>query len=155
DHERTLRSALDSITPSDGPTRVVEAVALARRLLSGSEKLKKVVVISDGSFDQAAALAQEPDIEFITIGKKTGNWGITRLQAPRSLLDPIGYEILVEVSNASDEPASFRLELDLDNDPIDVVPMNLPAGGRSVHVFEKTSAEGGRLRASIDHKDAL
>ncbi len=91
----------------------------------------------------------------ISLGKKTGNVGITRLQARRSLLDPIGYEILVEVANASDEPASFRLELDLDEDPIDVVPMNLAAGERSVHVFEKTSAEGGRLHASIDRSDSL
>jgi hypothetical protein len=35
------------------------------------------------------------------------------------------------------------------------VPMNLAPGERSVHVFEKTSAEGGRLRASIDHADSL
>ncbi len=155
DHERTLRTALSSITPGDGPTRVEEAVALARRLLSGSEKMRKVVILSDGSFDRAAPLAREENVEFIAIGKKTGNCGITRLQARRSLLDPIGYEILVEVLNASDEAASFRLELDLDDDPIDVVPMNLAAGQRSVHVFEKTSAEGGRLRASIDRKDAL
>jgi hypothetical protein len=155
DHERTLRDALNSITPSDGPTRVTEAVALARRLLSGSEKMRRVVVLTDGSFDHAAELAHEENVELISIGKKTGNCGITRLQARRSLLDPIGYEILVEVANASDEPASFRLELDLDDDPIDVVPMNLTPGERSVHVFEKTSAEGGRLKASIDRNDSL
>ncbi len=112
-------------------------------------------ILSDGSFDHAGDLAREENVELISIGKKTGNCGITRLQARRSLLDPIGYEILVEVTNASDEPASFRLELDLDDDPIDVVPMNLAAGERSVHVFEKTSAEGGRLRASIDRNDSL
>ena len=67
------------------------------------------------------------NVELISIGEKTGNVGITRLQARRSLLDPIGYEILVEVANASDDPASFRLELDLDDDPIDVVPLNLAA----------------------------
>jgi von Willebrand factor type A domain/Aerotolerance regulator N-terminal len=155
DHERTLRTALDSIIANDGPTRVAEAVALARRLLSGSEKTRRVVVLSDGSFDGAADLSRAEDVELISVGKKTGNAGITRLQARRSLLDPIGYEILVEVANASDEAASFRLELDLDDDPIDVVPMNLAAGERSVHVFEKTSAEGGRLRASIDRADSL
>ncbi len=155
DHERTLRAALDSVNASDGPTRVTDAVALARRLLSGSEKMRRVVILSDGSFDHAGDLAREENVELISIGKKTGNCGITRLQARRSLLDPIGYEILVEVANASDEPASFRLELDLDDDPIDVVPMNLSAGERSVHVFEKTSAEGGRLRASIDRNDSL
>jgi len=44
DHQRTLRTALQSIAATEGPTRVTESVALARRLLSGSEKLRKVVV---------------------------------------------------------------------------------------------------------------
>ena len=155
DHERTLRSALDSITPSDGPTRISEAVALARRLLSGTEKTRRVVVVSDAAFEGAADLARQEDVDLISIGRKTGNAGITRLQARRSLLDPVGYEILVEVVNASDEAASFRLELDLDDDPIDVVPLTLAAVERSVLVFEKTSAEGGRLRASIDRADSF
>jgi hypothetical protein len=155
DHERTLRAAIDSIGSSDGPTRIAEAVALARRLLSGSEKMHRVVVLSDGAFPGAAELARQENVEWITIGGKTGNVGITRFQARRSLLDPIGYEILVEVSNASDQPASFRLELDLGDDPIDVVPLSLSPGERSVQVFEKTSDEGGRLRASIDRADAL
>jgi von Willebrand factor type A domain/Aerotolerance regulator N-terminal len=104
DHVRTLREALESIGPVDGPTRVVEAVALARRLLSGSEKIRKVMILTDGGFDGAGDLARQNDVELISVGKKTGNVGITRLQARRSLLDPIGYEILVEVCSASDEP---------------------------------------------------
>ena len=155
DHERTLREALESIVPVDGPTRVGGAVALARRLLSDSEKIRKVVILTDGGFEGAGDLARQDDVEWISVGKKTGNVGITRLQARRSLLDPIGYEILVEVCNASDEPVSVRLELDLDDDPIDVVPLNLAPGEKSVQVFEKTSADGGRLRATIDRKDSL
>ncbi len=134
---------------------MVESVALARRLLSGSEKLRKVVVLSDGGFDGAADLLKQEDVNLLTLGKPTGNVGITRLQARRSLLDPIGYEILVEVANSSDESASFRLELDLGDDPIDVVPLTMAPGERSVQMFEKTSAEGGRLRAHIDRADAL
>jgi hypothetical protein len=155
DHERTLIAALDSITPADGPTHITEAVALARRLLSGSEKTPRVVLLTDGGFAGAADLTREPNVELIKFGGKSANVGITRLQARRSLLDPIGYEILVEISNASDEPASLRLELDLDDDPIDVVPLTLTAGERFVQVFEKTSAEGGRLRASIDRADSF
>jgi hypothetical protein len=155
DHQRSLRSALDSIPAADGPTRVFEAVALARRLLSGSDKIRKVVVLTDGAFDKAGELARQEDVELIAVGTKAGNVGITRLQARRSLLDPIGYEILVEVENASDEPASFRLELDLEGDPVDVVPLDLAAGERTVQVFEKTSADGGRLQASIDRADLL
>ena len=155
DHQRTLREALESIAPVDGPTRVDEAVALARRLLSGSEKIRKVVILSDGGFEGAADLARQDDVDWIGLGKKTGNVGITRLQARRSLLDPIGYEILVEVANFSDEAVAVRLELDLDDDPIDVVPLNLAPGEKNVQVFEKTSADGGRLRATIDRADGL
>jgi len=155
DHQRTLKTALESIEATDGPTRVDHAVTLARRLLSGTEKVRKVVVLTDGGFEGAAELARQEDVDLIKLGTKTSNVGITRLQARRSLLDPIGYEILVEVVNASDEPASFRLELDLDDDPIDVVPLTLPAGERTVQVFEKTSGDGGRLRAHIDRVDSL
>jgi hypothetical protein len=45
------------------------------------------------------------------------------------------------------------LELDLEDDPIDVVPLNLKPGERNVQVFEKTSADGGRLRANLDRDD--
>lgn len=155
DHQRTLREAIDAATPTDGPTRVDEAVALARRLLSGGPPGRGVVVVSDGGFDGAAALSKQPDVEMVAIGGKAANLGVTRLQARRSLLDPIGYEILVEVSNASDEPAECRLELDLDDEPVDVVPLQLKPGERSVQVFEKTSADGGLLRAKLDRGGAL
>jgi hypothetical protein len=156
DHQRTLREAIDTIAPADGPTRITDAVALARRLLSGSEKSRKAIVLTDAGFEGAADLARQDDIDLIMMGgKETGNVGITRLQARRSLVDPIGYEILVEVVSYSKEPVSCRLELDLADDPIDVVPLTLNPGEPSVQLFEKTSAEGGKLRARIDRADAL
>ena len=91
-------------------------------------------------------LAQAPDVEVAPVGQSTGNVGITRFQVRRSLLDPIGYEILVEVVNCSDEPVECRLELDLNGDVVDVVPLKLEPDGRWAQVFEKTSADGGRLR---------
>lgn len=154
-HQRTLRQTLDSLEPSDGPTSVGEAVELARRLISSAEN-GRVVVISDGCFEGATALAGAKDVELVAVGARTPNVGLTRFQVRRSLLDPIGYEILAEVQNASDAPASCRLELDLAGDVIDVVPLNLKPGEVWVHVFEKTSAEGGLLSARIEHDgDAL
>ncbi len=38
DHQSTLREAIDKIPATDGPTRVKEAVELARRLLVGPEE---------------------------------------------------------------------------------------------------------------------
>ena len=68
DHQRTLREALDSIAASDGPTRVAEAVTLARRLLSGSERCA-------GSSSSPTAGSMAPpswpartDVELIALG---------------------------------------------------------------------------------------
>jgi hypothetical protein len=151
---RTLHEALDGVSASDGPTRVVEAVALARRLIS-KQPNGRVIVLTDGCFEGAEKLAANDDVELVAVGARTNNIGLTRFQVRRSLLDPIGYEILAEVFNASDEPVECRLEIELDGDVVDVVPLTLAAGEIWNRVFEKTSAEGGRMTAKLDHDDAL
>src|SRR5262249_12734012 len=60
-HHRTLQSALEAVPPTDGPTRVAEAVALARRLLADQHN-GKVIVLSDGCFPDADRLAESPDV---------------------------------------------------------------------------------------------
>src|SRR5262249_21181906 len=65
-HQRSLRAALESIPPSDGPTRVKEALALARRLLADARN-HQVVVLTDAAFPDAPALlgAKNGDVETI------------------------------------------------------------------------------------------
>ena len=160
-HQRTLRDELAKIAPTDGPTRVKEAVELARRLLAdqGDPKAKgraSVIVLTDGGFDDSAKLLEAGDVKVVGVGSpKTGNVGITKFQVRRSLVDPIGYQILVEVVNASDEVVETRLEMDLDDSAVDVVPLRLEPGKPYRKVFEKTSADGGRLVGKIDRPDAL
>ena len=163
DHQSTLRDALRAIPPTDGPTRVKEAIALGRRLLA-DKKNRKVIVLSDGGFEDAAKLARADDVEVRTVGTRADNAGITRFQVRRSLVDPIGYEILVEVQNDSEKPLECRLNLDLYGrdaegketaSPVDVVPLKLEPGKSYSNTFEKTSAEGGRLVASLATNDAL
>ncbi|WP_422924862.1 vWA domain-containing protein [Singulisphaera sp. PoT] len=153
-HQRTLRTSVDAIQPTDGPTHVKEAVALARRLLA-DHKNRKVVILSDAAFDDATGLSKDQDVEIVSIGTKAGNVGITRLQARRSLLDPVGYQILAEVTNSSDQEVQCRLEVSLEQEIIDVVPLKLAPNGKWSQTFEKTSTEGGKLLVKLDHKDAL
>lgn len=153
-HQRTLHEALAALPGTDGPTSVADAVALGRRLL-GDQPHAKVIVLSDGCWPEAEKLAQAADVLLIPFGGRTGNVGITRFQVRRSLLDPIGYQVLAEVVNCSDEPVDFRIAIDLNGEAVDVVPLKLQAGGMWTQVFEKTSAEGGRLVATLEHADAL
>lgn len=154
-HQKTLRNAVETITTGDGPTRVTEAVELARRLLADHAK-GQVIILSDGCFPESKDLARHDDVIWSAIGEtKADNVGITRFQVRRSLLDPIGYELLVEVSNFSDEPAECKLDLELGTEIVDVIPIKIEPNDKWTQVYEKTSVVGGHLIASIDSKDAL
>ncbi len=157
-HQRTLRDAVGRVGLSDGPTRVVDAVNLARRLLADHPK-RRIVVVSDGCFEGADDLAGASDLMVVPVGTKAGNLGITRFQARRSLIDPVGYEVLVEVENASDETVECRLDLDLqgptETQPIDAVALKLEPNGKYTRVFEKATANGGTLIARLTRPDAL
>ncbi|HEY1380544.1 MAG TPA: BatA and WFA domain-containing protein [Gemmataceae bacterium] len=165
-HQRTLREAVAAVAGTDGPTKLADAVALARRLIADQAEDRKrgqVVVCTDGCAEGADKLAAAEDVKLLTVGGRAGNVGITQFQVRRSLTDPTGYEILAEVTNFSDEPVKCRFELDLNGDVVDVVPLDLaahdPKSAEKKHVWsqviEKVSAEGGRLTATVNHPDAL
>src|SRR5205814_6548058 len=139
-HERTLQTALASIQPTDGPTQVVAAIELGKRLLADS-KQGRVIVLSDGCFPESEKLADDKLVELRTVGTRAANVGITNFQVRRSLLDPIGYEILTEVTNASDEPVECRLDIELNGLPVDVIPLSLTPGQSWSKAIEKTSVD--------------
>ena len=87
-----------------------------------------MIVLSDGCFPESEKLVDDKLVELRTVGTRAANVGITNFQVRRSLLDPIGYEILTEVTNASDEPVECRLEIDLNDSPVDVIPLTLTPG---------------------------
>ncbi|MFM9963924.1 MAG: vWA domain-containing protein [Planctomycetaceae bacterium] len=162
-HGRTLTQAVDDVVATDNPTRVLEAVELARRLLGErqNEHRREIVVLTDRSSGGSPEFAAEPNtgeppvLRRRYFGTNAGNVGITQFQVRRSLSDPLGYEILAEVTNASDEAVECRLEIDLNADVVDVVPLKLTPGQRWSQSFEKTSADGGQLMAKLDRVDAL
>lgn len=92
----------------------------------------------------------EPVVEYRLYSTELSNVGITQFQVRRSLTDPLGYETLVSVKNASSSPASCRLELTLDDIPIDVLPLSLQPEELWTRTLEKTSLEGGVVRASLN-----
>lgn len=165
-HQRTLREALDTIPPTDGPGRLKDAIDTARRLVGKdqAEAESRVVVISDGSGDELAKTMADEDkkpeaekikLTVIRVGQKTPNVGITRFQVRRSTIDPIGYEVLVEVTNQSDEERDgIRLETALNTEKatVDVVPLKLKPGEVWTKTSQYTTADGGVLMARLTVK---
>ena len=84
-------------------------------------------------------------VDYRVFGKRSSNVGITQFQVRRSLIDPVGYQVLAAVHNASDAAVKCRLEIELDGAPVDVVPLDLEPNESWSRSIEKTSLEGGTL----------
>ena len=152
-HHKTLRMALDEVGPTDGPTKLNDAMALARRLAAETEgggKECRIVVVTDGCAEDAPKLSAEENVHFVAVGGRAANVGITRFQVRRSTIDPIGYEILAEVTNFSDEPSGdFRFSVALNGRSVEVKPLKLGPNAKWAEVIENTTADGGLLVAQL------
>ena len=158
-HAPTLRDAINGIHTSDNPTQIDSAIELGRQLI-GDHPHGQVIVMTDGcverspAFDKSRASEVTPPVtgapvEYRLLSSAAANVGITQLQVRRSLIDPLGYEILASVKNASSAAVSCRLEITLNDIPVDVIPLNLKPEELWSRSIEKTSLEGGSLRAVL------
>lgn len=154
DHQRSLLSAIEELPPTDGPTDVAAAVAAAERLLS-DEQQGEILVLTDGCFEQLEQLQSNERVKVYGVGTARDNVAITRYQVRRSLLDAIGYQILIDVTNFSSEDRSCRVELTLGEELVDVIPMELKPDATQTRILDHTSAGGGEMIAKLDVTDAL
>lgn len=164
DHIPTLKRVLADLKVSDAPTNLQPAIDLAARVI-GDHPHGRTVLFTDGCYDaqQPGNGAQPPandekpvvnesekkTVEYRIFGADTGNVGITQFQVRRSLVDPLGYEILAAVRNAASRPVACRLELELNGVPVDVLPLKLEPEQTWSRALQKTSLDGGRITARI------
>ena len=153
DHARTLLQTLDRVALTDGPTRIAEAVQLAQRLLQGKPS-PQILLVGDQAFGGAAAAGNIP-LEAITCGSEAANVAITHWQARRSLIDPLGLHALIEVGNFSRQPVACRLSVSLDDQLLDVIPLQLEPEQTWTQVLSYAVQGGGRLTAELNAADAL
>ncbi|MFO0943007.1 MAG: VWA domain-containing protein, partial [Pirellulales bacterium] len=105
----------------------------------------------DSSNDSELTKKNPIDVQHLYFASENAsNIGITQLQARRSLIDALGYQILVSVQNSSKQPIKCRLEIELNSAPVDVLPIDLQPGQKWSRTLEKTSLEGGVLKASLN-----
>ncbi len=154
DHSRTLLDTVEAIEQTDAPSALAETITAAKRLLVGDTR-SVVYVLTDGCDEAIAALKDDETISLVGFGSQQDNVAITQFQVRRSLLDAIGYQILIEVSNFGEQDFKGRLELNLEDQLVDVIPVELkPDEHKTLHL-DQASASGGRLVAKLDADDAL
>jgi hypothetical protein len=150
-----LRAAIDSIRPTSEPSQMAGALHAAETIpLPSPGFLRRIVVLSDGCFADAAELAAKYGFEMIRFGTPVPNMAITRLTVRRTLAVPRVCEVLIETQNYSDRPADCRLVVARGAEPIDTINVSMPASGRWQQVFRMTTLAGGRLTARLEPSDA-
>ena len=154
DHTGSLIEALDRIALTDAPTALESTVTTAQRLVP-EDNSSRIIVLTDGCDPSTEALSRLPSLTLYGFGQPTDNVAITQFQARRSMLDSIGYQVLVEVTNLGSESQKCQLDLTLENQLVDVIPLQLEPGESKTLNLDQMSSEGGRLVARMDTVDGL
>ena len=154
DHVRSLLEALDHIELTDAPTALASTVATARRLLP-EEGRSHIYVLTDGCDPATVELAKSESVSIYGFGEPVDNVAITQFQVRRNLLDAIGYQLLIEVTNLGDRAQKCQLDLSLEEQLVDVIPLDLEPGESQTLNLDQASSSGGRLVATLDVDDGL
>lgn len=145
--------------PAETP-QLAAAVELARLVLAAeappgpssrpaASSREQLILLTDGCCAEAVQLAADPAIGWQLVGTPVDNVAVARLQVRRMATDPASCEVFAEVVNFGTRAVRCRLQLDLNDQPVDVVPLLLPPGGAQQYVTTTAATTGGRLTAAI------
>ena len=174
--KRQLAAALDAIEPSDGQSRLGEAVTVARAFAQSpdvegnprsAETPARLVLFSDGRIGDLDTVVLESDeLVFHRIGESQDNVAITALNARRSYEQPQQVEIFASLANYGVEPVTRDVQLALDGNvravrSVTIPPREAQAGdvpfqpGQVAVNFSLSHSEGGVLEVRQLGADAL
>ena len=135
--KRQLLSAIDAIKPSDGGSRLGEAVTVGRAFAQSpgtemndrsAETPAKLILYSDGRIGDLEEIVVAPEeVVFNLIGDSHDNMGITAMQARRSYQDPDNVEVFATVTNYYRREKTCDLQLSLNGDVRSIKSITLPA----------------------------
>ena len=171
DDKFRLRSSIDSLQATDTPTKIRDAMSVARSLKRGgsgatTDRLSpgsmgespdfSVVVVSDGKISDLDEIgASDLDITFLAVGETVNNAGIVAF-SEREPSDGTGQrQSFVLVHNEDDQPLESTLSLYFNDQLLSVEEVKVPPKSDGEVLFAHGDLGEGILRAVLDHEDSL
>lgn len=153
-----LERALESIEPTDVRARYATGLRFAVDSLRGLSK-PEIVIVSDGALGDAVDIHGDIDLgdielSYVSVGRGGRNVAISEFSVRRYPLDKSRYEVLLEVTNTSDEPADVDLELYGDGQLTDIVGLRIHAKESLARFYPNLSGASERLEARVKLKGA-
>jgi hypothetical protein len=151
---QSLLAAVDALQPTDGPTRISDAVALAADLLRGRLNAH-IVVLTDATFPEASTVGNLEGVRLVLIGSDGTNAAITHLAARRQQVDPSCWDVLVEVANRGSTLLQTELQIGVSGTDPEEIPLEIARGQTVQHALTITAPAGGLLQAQLMGVDHL
>jgi hypothetical protein len=158
DDAAALQAAAQSLRPGDTGSNLEQGLDFATDALRGQPR-PEVVVMSDGALGAGEAgerAAQKTKLEsagialsYFGVGKAARNVAITQFSVRRYPLDKSRYEVLLELTNASVEPATVELSLYGDGAVVEVTRLSLGANERVRRLYPDLAGANRDLEARI------
>lgn len=135
--KRQLMARIDAIQPTDGVSRLAEAVTVARAFAQSSggetnggsgQKTAQLVLFSDGRIaDLDGIVVGAEELVFHRVGQTGDNVGVTAMSARRSYERPEEVEVFASIENFGTEPVTRDVQLSINGNVQAVRSITVPA----------------------------
>ncbi len=154
--ERRVLSLLDRIRPTDLPTALDEALAVAAAAAATQPPDGlELFLFSDGAFPPVADLPEslsQAGFHFVGVGKETENGALISLELDLGLDAP--KRVYVQVANPGRRPQRRTLRMEKDGQVIDRRAAELSAGSTAGTAFDLEGLASGIYTVTLEPKDA-
>ncbi len=158
-----LEAAVAAVQPTDAAADFPRALRFATDTLRGLTR-PEVILVSDGALGEAADAAGavhtgDVTMSYVPIGTGGANAAITNFAVRRYPLDKSRYEVMLEITNTTDQPIEVELSLLGDGTLIDLTKVRLKEKERLPRFYPNLSGASRTLEAKLSlpdgAKDAL
>jgi len=148
-----LEAAVAAVAPTDAAADFPKALRFAADTLRGLSR-PEVILVSDGALgaaSDAGGIVHTGDItvSYVPVGTGGQNAAITNFAVRRYPLDKSRYEVMLEITNTSDQPMEVELSLLGDGTLIDLTRVRLKEKERLPRFYPNLSGASHTLEAKL------
>ena len=149
----SLDAALDHLEATDTRADLERGLRFALDSLLGLSR-PEIVLVGDGAYGNLEGLAGRVDlgevpVSFVPVGQQSRNVAISQFSVRRYPLDKSRYEVMLEVTNTTDEPVDVELTLLGDGNVVDLTRLHLDGNERLPRFYADLAGADERLEAQI------
>jgi hypothetical protein len=148
-----LEGAVAAVKGTDATADFARALRFATDTLRGLPS-PEIIVVSDGALSEPVDAAGPVDVgeiklSYVPVGKGGRNAAITQFSVRRYPLDKSRYEVMLEVTNTSEEPMEVELSLFGDGQLTDLTRLRLQPKERLPRFYPNLSGASKTLEAKL------